>query len=277
MKRFFEALTFGLALTLGGFLVACQIFPRHPDPALALAASITNSAPVSFQTAQDLTVRVAYSDGGGTGFIFKRTSVDGPRVFAWTAGHVAKHGNTPNVETAFRWNNQKTGKLVFESKVLFKSDKPDCAVLWVQADPKWYPDAPEWVNEKDVGTPLFSIGCMRGVFDGSISLGIIAQVIVNPRLEGWPWGNEVDQGTFISLPGSSGGPVFRLSDGKYVGIAVGMESTGIAFYTPTRSVWSVAPPWTWDGTNCPSDYALELLALKQKPEAEPLSLIIELK
>lgn len=238
-------------------------------PLIALLAS--GCAPeVPFESTQSKTVLIETETSFGSGVVFKRRSENGVRVFAWTANHVVKKDSEVKAEKILRWNSVKTGQLEFKAKVIFRCSKADVAVVWILADEKWFPGSAVWcLDAPRIGELVFHVGNFKGPnLDGSVSSGILSQIGIQPKFDGWPWEN-VDQATFIAMHGSSGGGVFNLA-GELVGIQVGVVQPGVSLYEPLRKLKTITPDWLRRDVECPGDIWLNVLAEKAavKPDQD---------
>lgn len=244
---------------------------------LVLDAVLPKNTPTSkYVSAQRATVSVKAENSEGSGYVIKRVNQFGqPRVFVWTAAHVVDEKAEVGIRQVIRFESHKVGTTDFKAKVILRSDRAvDLALLWLDAPPSYF-DAVVFDTSEPVGLgeQLFHVGNYRGeVFDGSFATGVLAQHGVHAGA-GWPW-LALDQTTTLIVPGSSGGPLFRDSNGRVVGTVVGWGlMPGISFFVPVRTMasFSEAQGFTWAlyGNYCPSDR--ELLKANQRyiPAPEP--------
>lgn len=250
-------------LILGGSLVvfglSTFVLQSRPDP-----TEIAFKHSQFHEQLQNETVIVETGEGWGSGVVVQRHD----KTFVWTAAHVTKGYSKVKVTQKFRFNGIKAGSQTFPAYVVARLTGVDASLLWVWAPPGKLTGA-EWAEETPaVGSQILCVSNMRGGdnFDGSVTEGIISQVGVSPVLPGWPWAN-VDQATCATMHGSSGGPVFARY-GKVIGLIVGgVDSSGVACYTPLRDIYAAARTakvtWAIYGVRAvpPSDSALEGLVL----------------
>ena len=243
-----------LALTASiAYLALDAILPAKP------------AAPNKYQSAQRAVVSVKAETGEGSGYVIKRVNQFGQqRVFVWTAAHVVDgpKDHEVGIRQVIRHEAHKVGTTDFKGKLVMRSDRfVDLALLWVDAPPSYF-DAVVFDTSEPVGLgeQLFHVGNYRGeVFDGSFATGVLAQHGAHAGA-GWPW-LPLDQTTVLIVPGSSGGPLFRESNGKIVGTVVGWGlMPGISFFVPVRTMASFAESkgftWALYGNYCPPDREL---------------------
>lgn len=266
---------------------------KYAVAALALAASLaylvldsvypTPPAPNRYESAQRATVSVKAESGEGSGYVVKRTNQFGqPRVFVWTAAHVvdSPKDHVVTIRQVIRFEAHKVGTTDFKGRLVMKSDRAvDLALFWVDAPPSYF-DAVQFDGAAPIpiGEEVFHVGNYRGeVFNGSFATGVIAQHGAHAG-DGWPW-LSLDQTTTLIVPGSSGGPLFRKSNGKIVGTVVGWGlMPGISFYVPVRTMVSFAEGkgfgWALYGNTCPSDRELLKHNALYIPAPEPKTIRI---
>lgn len=237
---------------------------------VAVAALIAASAVTAkyspenkFERAQRETVLLTLPDGQGSGVVVRRESVDGVRLFIWTAAHVVEGFSEVEVSYFVRYGGERVGRVSFKARVLARDDAKDIALLWLKADPNYFGAAVFDFDPQRVGDKQFHVGNFYGdAFDGSVSSGILSQIGIKPEDPQWPWATPLDQTTCAAIFGSSGGPVFDV-EGEVVGLIVGgAVGNGFIEYVPTREIlkWAhtQAIAWAVVGRYCPSDSTLEL-------------------
>jgi len=259
------ALTLGkLALAVGLFaasLLATGLFlPADSRPSFRNLPFGENR----FERSQRNTVllQTEFAQGSGS-VVARRNSAGQTRLFIWTAAHVVEHVSKCDAVRILRADGAKVGITKFTAYVLARDTKKDVALLWLVATPELFSGV-EFESDEPlrVGDKVYHVGNFFGIdFDGSVSTGVISQVGIRPRMEGWFWDN-LDQTTSFAVPGSSGGPVFNDRNDKVIGILVAGPLVGgsIACFVPTRTVsaWAVstANEWAVRGDWCPSDVVL---------------------
>lgn len=218
-----------------------------------------------FERAQRNTVLLQTEFAQGSGSVVARRNITGQtRLFVWTAAHVVEGVSRCDAVRVLRADGEKVGITKFTAYVLARDAKKDVALLWLVAPAELFSGI-EFDSEQPlrVGDKVYHVGNFFGsLFDGSVSTGIISQIGIRPRLEGWFWDN-LDQTTSFAVPGSSGGPVFNDRNDKVCGILVAGPLVGgdIACFVPVRTVraWAqvTANEWSVIGDWCPSDTVLK--------------------
>lgn len=210
--------------------------------------------------------------GFGSAFVFHKVNQSGQdRTFALTAAHVVKHDRT--VSLRLRNRNKDgviTGENVTKAIVVERFDDADFAVLLLLCNPKDFPRtyfsplAPVTPGEEVV-----HVGNLFGPsFDNALTVGRVSQIgITGERLPAWPW--KISDSLDINIfHGSSGGPVFRHSDYRCIGIAVGVASPGLGIMVPVRVIKDYAPWVVTPLAPCPDDAVLFHEAEVTEPPAD---------
>jgi S1-C subfamily serine protease len=231
------ALIRGLALVSLAAWLATVPFIAAPSGRLPSTAQ--------FATAQRQTVLVRTDEGQGSAVVLERDGV----YIAWTAAHVVGDQPAVSVVVIHRENGKIAGETVFDADVLGVAKEEDVALLRVHAPHGTFSGA-KFADASPLlpGTPIYHVGNFFGsAFGGSISVGVVAQVGVEPgdRFEGWPW-KVADQMSGTAFPGSSGGPVFDYS-GRIVGLLVGGVSPSLSVFVPVRVIekWAKENGFEW--------------------------------
>lgn len=240
--------------------------------AVAFFVSEPRRVPVEVTRAMQSTLLVVAPTGSGSGVVVHRTNPAGePRVFLWTAAHVAE-GSDAAARRTFRVGTQKAGFSEFPAILLGIDETADLALYWIISPPELTTGAVFSDTVAQPGDQVFHIGNFLGDnFDNSLTAGVVSQIGVNPtQLLGWPW-TIVDQTDAAVLPGGSGGGVFN-SAGEVVGLMVGYVGPGVSIFVPTRAVLGFAQSaglvWAVYGKHCPPDSALRSVAvLPELPES----------
>lgn len=190
--------------------------------------------------AQQATVMVTQGDNHGTGVLFK----NGESTFVWTAAHVlgdARHVKTvidpatgkPVVRITYddvfvtvdvHEGGRKVGEDRRMARIIRISKTEDIALLAIYqknygaSSTSFAKDVPE------VGEQIWHVGSMHGWRGaGSVSEGVLA---ATGRLRNGGVANQFEQGkvfdqvSITAHPGSSGGGVFRKSDGQCLGLII---------------------------------------------------------
>lgn len=205
------------------------------------------------------TVKVVTARGSGTGTMVTRRTADGTVVhLVWTAAHVVQSCRSFDTTLAgpkVRWapcmvlipkyqNGELVSSSAFVADVVQYSNSDigmDLAILRVRA--ATFPDdTTEFYLDKElppVGQDLIHVGCMFGDFH-SFTTGVLSQY---GRTVG---GKIFDQITTLIYPGSSGGGVY-LPDGRYVGMASMLRTSGVGLITPIRHMiaWATKTHCLW--------------------------------
>lgn len=231
-------------LSLCLILVSSVVMAADPDAKL-------------IQHLQDVSVTINCKGGQGSGTLITRKVGDETVNFVWTAAHVVDTARTTrqiihkgaqktvvefddvSVIQEFYENGRRVGEIKMDAYVVAYSDADvgdDLALLrvrktnYVQASAKFYLDK----ELPPLGTELYHCGSLLGqVGSNSLVTGIIAQQgrVLNV---GKPGGTVFDQTTLTIFPGSSGGGVYRKTDGAYVGMIVRGTAGGFNFMVPIR-------------------------------------------
>jgi S1-C subfamily serine protease len=193
----------------------------------------------------------------------------------WTASHVVDTVNETRIVQVIRSEGVKVGEVFFNASVIARDKESDLAVLWIQHAPPNYFTPVKFAGGAvpRVGSPVYHAGNFRGkVFDRSVSRGIVSQTGVrSPAGERWTW-KVTDQADIHVIYGSSGGPLFDENQ-NILGLIVGLSPyvPGIAFFVPTRAVFSFAEEknlmWAVSGSFAPSE--AELFKLAKSAEVTP--------
>lgn len=224
----------------------------------------SDPAPARHSRAQSQTGLIETGNSYGSGVFVKRVNSAGAtRVFVWTAAHVV-HADprVVQVKLIFRLpSGDMAGVGIFDAIPLGVDSATDLALYWVNV-PAQLVSAVEFApaTAEPIGTPIFHVGNFLGPnFDGSVSSGRLSQHGVAPKLQGW-WWKSLDQADLTVLPGGSGGGVFRVSDGRVIGIMVAGPSNGVACFVPNRTIYAWAKQnglgWAVQGSFCPADDVL---------------------
>lgn len=223
------------------------------------------------ELAQRQTVLVVSGRAQGSGVVVSRANETGKRFFVWTAAHVVKDSYDVTIKQIIRHEGRKSGEIVFTGQVLFSDSQLDVALIWLHCPPGIFTGI-EFASPEvsQINTPVFHVGNWFGAgFDGSFSKGVISQIGVKPDFLGWDW-PLLDQAALVATPGSSGGGIFRESDGKVLGLVVaGPGPWGFVCYVPVRlfeshSVFHYA---AW-GDTCPADSTLQSAVASHRSEIE---------
>jgi S1-C subfamily serine protease len=231
----------------------------------------------SASIAQKSVAIVETSRGWGSAVAFKVRGSD--RVFFLTAKHVVENKTDFQIKVLGHTRGFKAGMMSVPARLVVVSAGCDAAILTIPPVPWDFLGAQIETQLPLVGTDVLAVGNMHGPnFDGSVSQGIVAQVGVHPpEYPTFPW-DIVDQTTAVNLPGSSGGPVFRKSTGRLLGIQVGNIEGAAFFYLPSRILLAHAHAEGWDWLfgrgKVPSETELTKMAdgIIVKPEPEVLSI-----
>lgn len=226
---------------------------------VAVSTSAEATDPV-VKKLQDISVTVKSGTGQGSGTLFTRERDGKNLTFIWTAAHVvdnlrktrevidAKTGTKrmvvefadATIVQEFRQNGRRIGETSLDAKVIRYSDSEqgeDLALLMVR---KVNFDTPEnsavfYLEDEapDIGTEVYHVGSLLGQFgSNSLTTGVISQI--GRVLELGANGIVFDQTTATAFPGSSGGGMYRKSDGRYVGMLVRGAGEGFNFIVPSR-------------------------------------------
>lgn len=232
--------------------------------ALGIAFFVGEPAESPVTRAIHSTLLVVTPTGSGSGIVIHRTNPSGePRVFLWTAAHVAE-GSDAAARRIFRVGNQKAGFAEFPAVLIAIDADSDLALYRLISPPELSLSATFSTVPAQPGDSIFHVGNFLGDnFDNSLTVGVVSQVGVHPSgLPGWPWAL-VDQTDTAVAPGGSGGGIFNTA-GEVVGIMVGAAGPGISVFVPTRAVFGFAQSaglgWAVYGDSCPPDSALVSVA-----------------
>lgn len=235
------------------------------------------------RTLQQNSVTVHAAGSQGSGVVIKR----GNTHYILTAAHVVAslrseqteiEGGSKKTKIVFQdalivtelyENNESVGQTSLKAEVIRYSNADtgeDVALLKVKKK-NALGEGVEFYSEGDhppVGTKLLHCGSLLGqVGSNSVTSGIISQV-------GRVLHNTIyDQSNTGAFPGSSGGGIFRESDGKYVGMLVrGAGETFNLFVPISRiSTWAKRNGVEfvlWPSINIPSDEELRKFPLEEK-------------
>lgn len=241
-----------------------------------------------YERAKAQTVLLRDGDkGSGSGFVVRRYTLDThePRLFVWTAKHVAEGAGELSAEQFYHSGGRKLGKQTFRARKIYEFPDIDVALLVLDA-PDDKVGHGNFADSLPVvpGTPVFQTGNFYGDrFDNTLTFGRMAQTGVRPKDEDFPW-RITDQADINVAPGCSGGPVFNMA-GEVIGLVGGGPTRGlegVCLFIPVREIVQQATEkdfmWAVNGSWCPSDKTIDSLAKLQQPkkEAEPLVLVIPL-
>ncbi len=278
MKRLLVTASMGLGFFL--VILPCSIFCLS---LLGASAPVTPAAPASkpagcLDGLREASVLVHCRGASGSGVAFLAQGA----TFIWTDAHVVE--GAKKVETVI---DPRTGKSIvrcsFADVVLYRdvveagrkvgsetrlarvirySERHDIALLRTHA-PSWPQRGVVFIDSQDlprVGEAVWHVGSMRGergansVSDGVVAaLGRLRQGFV-PTDTDDPL--VYDQMSMVAHPGSSGGGVFRKSDGKCLGLVTeflgGDRTFGSLCITPARRLRQFARQarccWAIDST-----------------------------
>lgn len=227
----------------------------------------------------EVTVTIIAEDGSGSGVLVRKllTDKDGKQVpisFVWTAAHVVegnlkatKDGIKQIPVTLVKRIIDPSEQLVSARAVIYKiSPKYDLAILLVLGDAQYSSDfpLPQDLAAEEIGTDVYTVGSPHRLIN-MFSKGIISRT--GYKIEG----TNYDHIDAHALPGSSGGGVFRKSDGACIGIISRIMGDGIyTLMVPFREMLEFADSqgvgWIISGNNIPSyeDAVSETLGLDIK-------------
>jgi Trypsin-like peptidase domain len=217
---------------------------------------------------QDISVTIHAGGAQGSGVIKTRDGIN----YVLTAGHVVAHLRhtrqvvdpaTGSTKTKIEFDDAKVvkelyeggrsvGRVEMDAEVLRYSDSEngeDLALLrvrkknFVQSSAQFFCDS----EPAPVGTKLLHVGSLLGQMgSNSLTSGIVSQHgrVLHDKV--------YDQSTCAAFPGSSGGGLYRESDGKYVGMIVRGAGETFNLYVPMRRIqeWAkrVNCEWVLDDT-----------------------------
>jgi S1-C subfamily serine protease len=203
---------------------------------------------------QDISVTIHSHNSQGSGVLINR----GESSYVLTCGHVVEDlrstrtvidpktgssrvkiefGDAKIVKEVYDEEGRSVGRLSLDAEVVRYSDAnngEDLSLLrlrkkdFVKTSAKFFK-----VGEKglSVGTDLIHVGSLLGQQgSNSVTTGIISQHgrVIN--------GKVYDQSTCAAFPGSSGGGLYRKSDGLYVGMLVRGAGETFNLYVPIRRI-----------------------------------------
>lgn len=238
---------------------------------------------------QDASVTIRTPQGQGSGVLYTR----GNKSFVWTCAHVVDglrqtreviqggqkrllvEFKDAEVVVEFREAGRRVGDQRVDASVIKYSDAQsghDLALLLIRK--RNFSDAcVEFADESipTPGTELLHVGSLRGQFgSNSVTSGVLSQV--GRVLDLGPSAVVFDQVSTPSFPGSSGGGIFRRSDGKYVAMLVRGSGETFGFGVPVRRMWSWAKEndilWAMDSSlEVPSDNDLAKISVEDVSSA----------
>jgi len=202
-----------------------------------------------------VTIKAGYAEGSGTAIVRK---IDGEEVtFVWTAAHVVDGlrkektvvtpDGTKRTKVVFddcslvqevRQDGRRVGEWKFDARVLRFSAEEDLSLLMVRKRGLLEASARFYLEDEipAVGTELYHCGSPGGQSLGanSVTSGILSQI-------GRTFPDEIgefDQATVACLPGSSGGGVFNVETGEYLGmLTMGIRGQdSFAYFVPVRRI-----------------------------------------
>jgi S1-C subfamily serine protease len=239
-----------------------------------LCASLASADEATRKIQQDLSVTIHAGSSQGSGVIVLRKikvyGKDQNVSFVLTAAHVVSglrevidvivDGSprklvtfkAPTIVAEFQEGGRKVGQTELDTKVLRYSDPDqghDIAVLMVYKRDLLATGAEFYLGDKmlEVGTPLIHVGSLLGQMgSNSMTTGIVSQTgrIYQDKT--------YDQTTVTAFPGSSGGGVWYVKDGKPLWVAMLTRGSGETFnlVVPIRRVmeWAkvVKIEWLFD-------------------------------
>lgn len=251
MKYFASALV-GFAVLVGALAAAQDIKSARPTVGLLQPAKALTPEEIPGYL-QDISVTIHASGAQGSGVVIIRDKVD----YVLTAGHVVadlrhtrpvidpktgggrikiEFDDAKVVKEIYDDDGRSVGRLVMDAEVIRYSDSEngeDLALLRLRKKDYFKVGATFCCDSKPlpVGTELMHVGSLLGQMgSNSLTTGVISQQ--GRVLHGIVY----DQSTCAAFPGSSGGGLYRKSDGKYVGMIVRGAGETFNLYVPIRRI-----------------------------------------
>lgn len=223
-------------VSTGGAMDAEQVYARNADSAVQIVSTFPGQDSGFFHTSQE-------QQGVGSGFV---VSPDG---YILTNAHVVSDNTASisgesikatDIEVNFR--NGKKAKATVVGSDLTSSD-----VAVIKVDPQGLDLVPAAMGDSDavrVGEPVFAIGSPFGVYESSMTSGIVSAVnrTVESPEAGFTIANAIQTDAAINR-GNSGGPLFN-SRGEVIGLNEQIATTsggseGVGFAVPINTAKQV--------------------------------------
>lgn len=223
-----------LALLAASTASGIFFFSKPPMPDIVLPQPPKQN---HYEQAQANTVLLVVGDAQGSGVVIVR----GEKVFIWTAAHVVEGATDAKVKVFIRDNQfRRVGETIFSAVVVARDTKLDIALLWSSAPSRFFTGALFDTSPSHVGDAIFIVGNFYGAdMDGAVTTGIISQVGLPANFgPGGIW-TIADQMSAAIAPGASGGPVFRESSNRIIGLNVGSAPNAFIF-VPVRALYQFA-------------------------------------
>jgi hypothetical protein len=199
---------------------------------------------------QDISVTIHAGRSQGSGVIKTRDNVN----YVLTAGHVVaglrktrqiidpktgthktltEYDDAKIVKEIYDDDGRSVGRLTMDAEILRASDADngdDLAILRLRKNGMFKSSAIfDKKGIESVGTDLIHVGSLLGQMgSNSLTTGVVSQTGRVLR------GTLYDQSTCAAFPGSSGGGLYRKSDGVYVGMIVRGAGETFNLYVPMR-------------------------------------------
>lgn len=262
IKKFSIAALFGFVISTG-MLFADDNKPTTPAPGDCCTNPKAEEIPAYLQ---DISVTIHAGGAQGSGVIKTRDNVN----YVLTAGHVVAHLRhlrqvvdpaTGSTRTKIEFDDAKVVKELYEAGRSVGRVEMDAEIIRYSDSENGEDLALLRVRKKDfvkfstqfccdsvptpVGTKLLHVGSLLGQMgSNSLTSGIVSQHgrVLHDKV--------YDQSTCAAFPGSSGGGLYRESDGKYVGMIVRGAGETFNLYVPMRRIqaWTkrVNAEWVLD-------------------------------
>lgn len=242
-------------------------------PVLLFVLAATAHAGDFIDVWQANSVTIRTPKGQGSAVLFPRQVGDHTETFVWTAAHVIenlrktrkvispKQGglvtliefDDAEVVQEFYEGGRRIGEIALDAKVIRYSDAKqgeDLALLRIRKKNFAKPDNTITFcldsEPPKIGTRLDHVGSLLGQFGAnSLTTGVISQT--GRVFPGGADGIVFDQTTVTAFPGSSGGGVFRESDGAYIGMLVRAAGEQFNLIVPIRRMhaWAMRSGVEW--------------------------------
>lgn len=256
---------------------------------LVFTFSTLAAAPNIPEQLQDVSVTVRSGAGSGSGVVFTRKDSSSNYVnLVWTAAHVVEDlrserevvGANGAKRTLVEFKDamvvkvlvedgRTIGSLALDAEVIKYSpadDGEDIAILRIRKknfltnSVVFYLDA----ENPKIGTDVYNVGSPHGQFmSHSVTKGLISA-------QGRMMGKKIfDQSSAPTLPGGSGGGIYLVSDGRYVGMLQRGVEASFVFLKPIRVIrkWADNNKVNWALDNAapfPSEIDLAKLPIEDK-------------